>query len=263
MSNDATPSRGGQRAFVGVSLKLYLGHAETLQWCETVRAMAERRSEITDGRVELVVLPALTAIAPVAGILTPAGIALGAQNLWAEDRGPFTGEVSGADLAALGCQYAEIGHAERRRLFGETDDLVRRKVAAARRSGLVPLLCVGEEEPGSECAAAARCIDQLAAALDDHSVAPPGAGLVVAYEPVWAIGAPAPAPPDHIRAVCSSIRQWLAEHPEGAGGRVVYGGSAGEGLVSRIADSVDGLFLGRFAHDPLRLARVLDEVAVL
>lgn len=249
----------GARAFVGVSLKLYLSHDATLSWSQAVRDLALRRAPAVRDRVELVVLPALTALAPVSEILRPAGIALGAQDLWVEERGPFTGEVSGADLAAIGCRFAEIGHAERRRLFAETDELVGRKVAAATRSGLTPLLCVGEDERCSAKAAADRCVVQLRAALEAGAAAPPEE-VVVAYEPVWAIGAEAAAPPAHIVAVCTAIKEWALREQSAPLVRVVYGGTAGEGLIARLGGAVDGLFLGRCAHDPARLFGVIDEV---
>ncbi len=248
------------RAFVGVSLKLYLSHDETLSWSKAVRGLALQRGPFVRDRVQLVVLPALTALVPVGEILRPAGVALGAQDLWVEDRGPFTGEVSGSDLAAIGCGFAEIGHAERRRLFGETDELIGRKVAAATRSGLTPLLCVGEDERCGADAAADRCILQLRAALQGAGAGPPGE-LVVAYEPVWAIGAEVAAPAEHIAAVCTAIKEWALGERAAPSVRVVYGGTAGEGLMARLCGSADGLFLGRSAHDPERLFRVIDEVA--
>ena len=245
-------------AFVAVSLKLYLSHHETLSWCTAVASLARGCAAIAAGRLELAVLPALTAVSPAGEILRPARVALGAQDLWVEDRGPYTGEVSGADLAALGCRYAEIGHAERRRLFGETDALIGRKLAAATRSGLTPLLCVGETERRDVRAAASTCLSQLRAALAGAGDPAP-AELVVAYEPVWAIAAEAPAPPAHIATVCAAIKEWAQRAPAAPRLRVIYGGTAGEGLVAQLGDSVDGLFLGRSAHDPARLARVLDE----
>jgi len=262
--SDSVPAVIGppRAAFLGVSLKLYLDHVTTLEWCRSVGDIAARSGAITDGRLELVVLPAVTALSAVAEILGPAGVAIGGQDLWAEDRGPFTGEISGADLAAIGCRFVEVGHAERRRIFGETDELVRRKLAAATRNGLTPLLCVGEGRRGTARDAADECIRQLRAALTGEDGAAPGPrDLVVAYEPVWAIGAAEAAPAEHIASVCAAIRRWVASWSDATWVRVIYGGAAGEGIMSSLGDSVDGLFLGRSAHHPARLARVIGELS--
>ncbi len=247
---------------IGVSLKMYFGHARTLEWCRAVRRLAEEHPAVRDGEAELFVLPTFPAIPAAIEILAPL-VTVGAQDIASHDSGAFTGEVSGAELAELGCGIAEIGHAERRRLFAETEEQVSEKVAAAFRNGLTPLLCVGEAERGGD--AAKICIDQIDSALrlvDDRG---PFAPLIVAYEPVWAIGQAQPAPDRHVREVCQRLRDHLgtlrAGGPQGSGGsRVIYGGSAGPGLLTRVKDSVDGLFLGRFAHDPSAIRSILDEV---
>ncbi|HLT61107.1 MAG TPA: triose-phosphate isomerase family protein [Microlunatus sp.] len=238
---------------IGVSLKLWFGHRRTLAWCRQVADLARTRPELTDGRVELFLLPTFPALAPVLTTVGDAPLSVGAQDLHWADQGPYTGEVSGAELAEIGCRLVAVGHAERRRLFGETDRTVNAKTAAALRNGLVPVLCVGEPERVPTAAAIEIVRDQVAAASAD---AGPGR-VIIAYEPVWAIGASAPAPDDHIRAVCAALR----ERPDRPGSTVIYGGAAGPGLLDRLGDAVDGLFLGRFAHDPAALARVLDEAA--
>ena len=105
------------------------------------------------------------------------------------------------------------------------------------------------------------CLDQLGSALEPARAAGAGGRLIIAYEPVWAIGAPQPASPDHVRAVCSALRTHLAGDELFTEAGVIYGGSAGPGLLPQIADDVDGMFLGRFAHDPAAVGRILDEVA--
>jgi triosephosphate isomerase len=165
--------------------------------------------------------------------------------------------VSGTDLRALGCTIAEVGHAERRRHFGDTDAVVRLKVAAAFRNGLTPVLCVGERTRRDGESAAGECAAQLQSALAGQ-----GAPLIVAYEPEWAIGAEHSADPEHVRVVTSRLRAVLEDRPALAGSAIIYGGSAQPGLLPRLAGSVDGLFLGRFAHDPEVLGRILDETLV-
>jgi triosephosphate isomerase len=266
--------------FVGVSLKLYLDVHATLDWCEQVADLAEREPGIGAGDVELVVLPTFETLVPARSILSRAGVMLGAQDLFWNDEGAYTGEVSGRSLSQVGARYVIVGHAERRRLFGDTDERVALKVSAAVRNGLVPILCVGELEPdgGEDTAvdAANFCIAQLESALagvtDDARLAGDARGtgdaegsdgieLIVAYEPVWAIGAEAPAPIDHILGVCSRLRGWLDERPGLASARVVYGGSARTGLLRDSSSVLDGIFLGRFAHDPENLGRMLREAA--
>ena len=246
-------------AVIGVSLKMYLGHAETVAWCEAVAAIAREHPATTGGEAELVALPSYLSVPAAVGILDQLA-AVGAQDLAAEDAGAFTGEVSGGQIRELGGAFVEVGHAERRRLFGETDEVVRRKTDAALRSGLVPILCVGEEAHGDPAHAARECVRQLDDALALAREAGHGGRIVVAYEPRWAIGAAEPASDAHIRGVCRVLRahvRGLDAHP---GSAVIYGGSAGPGLLTRIGDDVDGLFLGRFAHDPRAVAAILDEV---
>jgi triosephosphate isomerase len=247
---------------LGVSLKMYFGHRQTVDWCRDVARMAAGNPALRAGRVELFILPSFPALVPAAQVFAGTPVLLGAQDLCAADSGPFTGEVSGPQLREAGCRFAEVGHAERRRLFAETDADVAAKTAAALRNGLVPVICVGEQQQRPADEAAAACIGQLDAAL-----APAGPGtqlpVVVAYEPVWAIGSTAPASAGHIRSVCGRLQQWLADRDLVPAHRVIYGGSAGPGLLPRIADDVDGMFLGRFAHDPAAVGRILDEVAAL
>ncbi|WP_213813784.1 triose-phosphate isomerase family protein [Glaciihabitans sp. dw_435] len=244
---------------VGVSLKMYFGHAQSLDWSSRVAELARTHPSVASGAVELFVIPDFLAVAPAVGIFAGTGVLVGAQDLATDDSGAFTGEVSGAVLAEVGASVVEVGHAERRRLFGETDAIVAAKSAAALRNGLAPVLCIGEGERMPPADASAECIRQLDSALAGAAFG----RVIVAYEPVWAIGAPAPAPADHIRAVCAALRS----HVDGLTGRdgsvVIYGGSAGPGLLTELGGDADGLFLGRFAHDPAALGAVLDEAAVL
>jgi triosephosphate isomerase len=146
--------------------------------------------------------------------------------------------------------------------LAETDDVVAAQLAAAVEAGLCPVLCVGETRRAAPEEAARVCRAQLSAAL----AALPSSGravsrIIVAYEPVWAIGAAAPAPDEHVRYVCGELSRWLAAAlPGPVRGSVIYGGAAGPGQLSRLSDQVDGLFLGRFAHRVSGLADVLDDV---
>jgi triosephosphate isomerase len=246
-----------ERPLIGVSLKMYLGHFAQAEWCESVVELPEVTALVDTGQVDLVIVPTFPSLPFAVGCFSQTRVEVGAQDLFWDARGPFTGEVSGIELREVGCAYVEVGHAERRHLFGETDDTVRRKAAAAVRTGLIPIICVGELRDGEPDDAIASCIAQLEVAT--HDIAD-SESIVVAYEPAWAIGAGQPAPVDHVAAVCSALRQMLRDQGRN-GARVIYGGSAGPGLLGELADSVSGLFLGRFAHDPDVLGRVLAEAA--
>jgi triosephosphate isomerase len=239
---------------IGISLKMYFGRRRTAEWCRAIADIARTHPAVTDDYARLVVLPSNPYLLEANILFAATRVRIGAQDLFWEDGGAFTGEVGGAQLRELGCDYVEIGHAERRRIFGEDDAIIAAKSAAAFRNGLTPLLCVGEEHRVSVEAATATCVAQVRSALST-AVGP----VVVAYEPVWAIGAAEPAPTEHIAAVCKGLRAHLSSTRS----QVIYGGSAKPGLLTQLGSDVDGLFLGRFAHDPAAVAAILDEVVEL
>ena len=244
---------------VGVSLKTYFGHERARAWFQDLAQRAGGHPAVVSGAVRVFVIPTYLQIPAALTAFAGTPVLVGAQDVSEYPPGAYTGEVTADELAEVGVAVAEIGHAERRRLFGETDAVTARKAAAALTHGLVPVLCIGEAERLSEGDAAAATVAQLAA---DLAGAPAGP-VIVAYEPVWAIGAPEPAPAAHISAVTTALTAALQASPERAGSAVIYGGSAGPGLLTRLGDSVDGLFLGRFAHDPDALVAVLDEASLL
>jgi triosephosphate isomerase len=240
---------------IGISLKAYFGYRETLSWCAAIGELASANPAVgTD--VRLVVMPAFPALAACVKLLRTTAVEVGAQAISSDGLGAHTGEVPGAMLSELGCRYVEIGHAERRSYYGETSEVVRRKVIAATRANLVPWLCVGEPVRGTPEAALADTAKQL----DDSALTDVGRNrpAVVAYEPVWAIGQHASADAGHVRAVCEGLRAHVSDQTA-----VIYGGSAGPGTLSELFPAVSGLFLGRFAHEPARVADVLAEAAEL
>jgi triosephosphate isomerase len=247
------------RVSVGVSLKMYFGHQQARDWFTRVADITAGHPSVADGSVEVFVIPTFLQVLPALEAFAGTRVLVGAQDLAAEDTGAFTGEVSGAELAVVGVRVAEVGHAERRRLFGETDAVVAAKTAAALRNGLLPVLCLGEAERLEHHEAADEVIAQLYSALEGA----PGGRVLVAYEPVWAIGAPEPAPAEHIRAIGAALQDVVGALAGREGSGVINGGSAKPGLLSRLGASVDGLYLGRFAHDPAAFAAVLDEAAEL
>lgn len=242
-----------RRRVIGVSLKMYMGLGETRRWLAGVAALTRRG--LPPG-LDFFVIPDFLSLHEARIALSGTPVALGAQDVFWEDSGAYTGEVSAPMLHEAGCSVVEIGHAERRRLLGETDEMVTCKVAAAVRSKLVPVLCVGEPQQTTSQAAVDFCIRQLESATRIiHADAP----LIVAYEPVWAIGASEPASPQFIAEVAHGLQRWIAPRQDT---QLIYGGSAGPGLLGQLGRSVDGLFLGRFAHDITALAGVLREASL-
>lgn len=212
------------------------------------------------------------ALSTTSGEFASSGVLLGAQDcFWETDLGPYTGEVSPTALKSLGVSIVELGHAERRKFFKETNKQVAAKAAAASSLGMVPLICIGEiSEPPQDgpmsmtVGNALREISpQVTSALESVDKAAPA---ILAYEPVWAIGAPKPAEVSYIGPIVSAIRDVVKsiEQKSGRTGttRVVYGGSAGPGLWKDkgLGQCVDGMFLGRFAHEIGGLKAVVGEV---
>ncbi|KAI4870137.1 Triosephosphate isomerase [Hypoxylon rubiginosum] len=261
MSSPSPP----RRRIVGVSTKMYFSAARTKQYVQELLQIISSSSSSSSSspsellsRLDIFIIPDHVTLASVVSQLDGTGILAGAQDAFHEDAGAFTGEVSPAVLAEVGCRIVELGHAERRRLFGETDADTARKAAAAARNGLVPLVCVGERARGEAAAAAGECGRQVEAVL---ASVPDDAEVVLAYEPVWAIGAAEPAGADHVVAVAQRIMALECVRRRRGTTRILYGGSAGPGLFEKLKDGVDGLFLGRFAHDPAQFYRTILEVA--
>lgn len=167
-------------AIVASSTKMYFPRKRTLDYC---RRLVQLLKPIHDTDfVVMAMLPDFLTTASVASLLKPTGVRIGAQDVCADGRGAYTGEVSGSDLAALGASIVEIGHIERRRYYHEDNALISSKVAAAWRNGLTPLLCVGEPEHMDAGKASQVCIEEINNAVAGHR---PGL-LWVAYEPIWA-----------------------------------------------------------------------------
>lgn len=242
---------------VGVSLKTYFGNAQAREWLTATAALAAAHPAVADGSVRLFVIPTYLQIPHALTAFAGAPVLVGAQDVSQYEPGAYTGEITAHELAEIGVTLAEIGHAERRRLFGDTPDVVAAKTTTALAHGITPVLCIGETEQTAD--AASTTVAQLHDAL--HSA--PDGPVIVAYEPVWAIGAPQPAPVDHITTVTTALREALDTLPDRHGSTVIYGGSAGPGLLTALGHHVDGLFLGRFAHDPDNLHTVLDEASAL
>ncbi len=189
-------------------------------------------------------------------------IALGAQNCYYEKEGAFTGEVSPVMLAKLNVSYVIVGHSERRRHFGETDDVVNRKVRAVIANGMTPIACVGETLEEREAGGTdAKVSSQVVNAFDGVKKAEI-AGAVVAYEPIWAIGTGRNATPDDAETTIAVIRAALAQRFDPATAeavRIQYGGSAKPGNAAELMarPGIDGLLVGGASLDPEEFGRII------
>jgi triosephosphate isomerase len=215
--------------------------------------------------VEVVLCPPFTALETVGRLLVGTPVRLGAQNLHWERQGAFTGEVSPVMLAELGCTYVIVGHSERRRWFGETDDRVRRKVRAAFDAGLVPILCVGETlEERQAGQTESRVLEQVTEAVADLSSEEAGR-LVLAYEPVWAIGTGHAATGEEANRVIGILRGYLERRFGEAGRRIriQYGGSvrASNAAEFLTQPEVDGALVGGASLDPTEFTGIVRAAA--
>ena len=213
--------------------------------------------------VEVAVLPPFTALRSVQTLIggDKLHISYGAQDLSPHDSGAYTGDISGPMLAKLGCDYVLAGHSERRRYHMESDSLVNAKVQAALRSGLNPILCVGEPLEARQAGEhVAYCIRQLNGSLDGVPAAAV-AGMVIAYEPIWAIGTGEVATPQDAQQMVAAIRSRISEIHDAetaAGVRILYGGSVKPGNVAPIMaqPDVDGALVGGASLDAGQFAQI-------
>lgn len=212
--------------------------------------------------VDVVVCPPFTALERVAGVVKNTQVGLGAQNMHWEAEGAFTGEVSGAMLLTCGCEYVILGHSERRQYFGETDQTVNNRLKSALKAGLIPIVCVGEtlEERKSEVTNQV-VRKQVTGALDGF-LADELDTLVLAYEPVWAIGTGLTATPDQAEAVHGVIRQVLQDlynETIAQSIRIQYGGSVKPDNATELFSqpNIDGGLIGGAALDADSFAAIV------
>ena len=255
-----------RRPLMAGNWKMNLNHLEAIALVQKL-AFSLQAKELDE--VEVVVVPPFTDLRSVQTLIAGDKLALGygAQDLSVNDAGAFTGDISGVMLAKLGCAYVLVGHSERREHHAETDEVVGAKLAAALRHGIVPILCVGEGlEIRQDGRAVEHVLEQLTAALGGVP-ADKARSLVVAYEPVWAIGTGEVATPADAQEVCSAIRTRLAELYSGDladGVRVLYGGSVKASNVAGIMaqSDVDGALVGGAslqADEFVRIVRFKDQ----
>jgi triosephosphate isomerase len=241
--------------------KMHHSHLEAIQ---VVQKLSYRLEQSDYDACDVVVCPAFTALRSVQTTIDSdrIPIGLGAQDCYWEVQGAFTGEVSAAMLAKLNVSYVIVGHSERRQLFGETDETVAKKLHAVLAAGMLPILCVGEtleEREAGETDPKVR--GQVEAALREVGADAIG-DLVIAYEPIWAIGTGRNATPEDANSTIGTIRATvagLAGEPVSESTRVLYGGSVKPGNIAALmAESeIDGALVGGASLDPDEFARLV------
>jgi triosephosphate isomerase (TIM) len=254
-------SRVERRPLISGNWKMHHNHFEAIQ---TVQKLSYRLNKEDYADVDVSVHPPFTDLRSVQTVLEADDIpiALGAQHCHWEDLGAFTGEVSPAMLAKLNVRYVIVGHSERRELFGETDEQVNRKVQAVLKHSMTPILCVGETLEEREAGTTETKVSaQLEAGL--AAVTPAQVGeMVVAYEPIWAIGTGRTATPEDAQTVCAHVRQVVATLVGGDAAlalRVQYGGSVKPGNAAELMaqPDIDGALVGGASLDPDDFARIV------
>lgn len=216
---------------------------------ESVNLVKEILNEDLDNNVDQVVIVPFTSLYPVADVLKDSSVKLGAQNMYYEENGAYTGEVSPIMLKEIGVEYVIIGHSERREIFKEDDELLNKKVASAFEHGLIPILCCGESleerEKNMQEAKVKGQIEKDLKGIEASDVK----NLVIAYEPIWAIGTGKTASSDDAEAMCAFIRELLVElYDEDTANavRIQYGGSVKPENVKEIMskNNIDGALVG-------------------
>jgi triosephosphate isomerase len=247
-----------RRPLIAANWKMNKTIGEARAFCEALLPEVEDPS---DDEAEVIICPSYLALPLVAQLCTGTGVGVAAQNMYFEESGAFTGEVSAPMLLDAGASAVVLGHSERRQFFGETDEGLARKVPVALEAGLLPILCVGESDAERERdetdQVLRRQIDAgLSRVADDHL-----ADVVIAYEPIWAIGTGKTASADQADDACGFIRSLVAARDEGAAGRVriQYGGSVKPANAAELLGraEIDGALVGGAALDPDDFAAIV------
>ncbi len=230
---------------------------------ELVKAMKDELEKVIG--VESVVCPPFVSLAAVKGLLEGSSVKLGAQNLFFEEKGAYTGEISPVMVADL-CEYVIIGHSERRQYFHETGDMVNKKMVAASKAGLKPILCIGERLEENEAGRTEEVVtEQLNSSLDGVKALD---GLAVAYEPIWAIGTGKPATGEQANRTIAFIRRNIAKaYGEKAAQetRILYGGSVSSANVAEFIPQpeIDGALVGGASLKASEFISIVNQTCVI
>jgi len=227
---------------------------------ETAAQLVKLVTGTTD--IDVMIAPPFTALAPVSDVVRGSCVSLGAQNLFWETQGAFTGEISSAMLVSAGCKYVIIGHSERRQYFNETDETVNKRIQAAVNNDLIPVMCVGESEKERESKDTFSVLDkQVKRGLEGFS--PDDLErLVIAYEPVWAIGTGKTATSDQAQEVHHFLRSVLEKsfgNMLAKSIRILYGGSVKPNNIAELMamSDVDGALVGGASLDPETFSKIV------
>jgi triosephosphate isomerase len=250
-----------RRPIIAANWKMHKTHLEAIQAVQRLSYLLDKADA---ERVEVVICPPFTALRSIQVLIDGDRLdfGLGAQNVHWEEKGAFTGEISPAMLAALKCSYVIVGHSERRWVFGETDQMVAKKARAVFAHDMVPIVCVGEKLEERDAGRTADVVEgQVKAALGGLDPAN-AARLVIAYEPVWAIGTGRNANPADAGEVISLIRRTVDGLFGGQAGqavRVQYGGSVKAGNIREFMahPEIDGALVGGASLDPEEFALIV------
>jgi len=243
---------------------LIAGNWKMFKTCEeSVESAQKLKTLVADvDAADIMIAPTFTSLFPVHGVVKGSRIGLGAQNLHWQKEGAFTGEISCDMLVSAGCRYVIVGHSERRQFFGETDESVNRKIRAAVSAGLLPVFCIGETEAQRESGETFSVLDkQVRDGLKDFVFDAP-AGVVVAYEPVWAIGTGKTATREQAQeahAYIRSLLETLFGKPVADAVRILYGGSVKPDNVKALMEmpDVDGALVGGASLDPETFSKLV------
>jgi triosephosphate isomerase (TIM) len=245
---DVSAGQTPRKPIMAGNWKMHHTHLDAIQ---VVQKLSYRLSSEDYERCEVVVCPTFTSLRAVQTVIEADNlpIGLGAQNVFWEDKGAYTGEVSPSMLAKLAVSYVIVGHSERREIFGETDEMVNKKVKAVIKTGMTPIMCCGETLDEREAGeTAAKVSRQVQAGLDGVDPQQVGA-MIIAYEPIWAIGTGRNATPEDANETIGTIRSMvagLAGETAAAAIRIQYGGSVKPGNVAAIMaqPEIDGALVG-------------------
>jgi len=238
-----------RRPLIAGNWKMYKTCEEAV---ETAAKVAELTADVTE--VDIMIAPPFTALSPVSTALATSAVSVGAQNLYWEKEGAFTGEIAPAMLVSAGCRYVIVGHSERRQYFGETDDTVNRKIRAALDSNLIPVMCIGETKNERDSNLTLSVLDkQVQKGLKGFS-RDELTKLVIAYEPVWAIGTGETATAEQAQAAHRFIRETIGKTLDqklSETVRILYGGSVKPNNISGLMKmtDIDGALIGGASLD--------------
>jgi len=247
-----------RRSLIAGNWKMFKTSSEAVE-------TAQKLVELTDGKVssDIMIAPPFTSLVPVSDILKGSNIALGAQNIFWEPEGAYTGEISSAMLVSAGCEYVIIGHSERRQYFGETDITVNKKIKAAIKANLVPIICVGESEKERESNNTFFVLDKQLTkglknlALNDIKT------LVIAYEPIWAIGTGKTATSKQAQEIHKFLRSLIEKNfgdSLAKSIRILYGGSVKPDNTKELMSmpDVDGALVGGASLNPETFSKIVN-----